>query len=125
MPKVLIVEDNPDVREMLSERLARKRHTVVQAENGQEALTLAATEHPDIILMDVSMPVMDGLTATRQIKGDPALLHIPIIILTAHAYAEDQDKARAAGCNEYLSKPINFAVLEKKIQALLPPTEAR
>jgi CheY-like chemotaxis protein len=123
MPKILIVEDNTDVREMLSERLKRKTYHTRQAGNGREALEQAARDRPDLILMDVSMPDMDGLEATRRLKADPALCAIPVIILTAHAYAEDQAKARAAGCDDYLPKPVDFAALLRKIQALLSASE--
>ena len=117
--KILLVEDNEMNRDMLSRRLLRNGFEVVMAVDGQQAVTMATSEHPDIILMDMSLPVIDGWEATRQVKADPATGKIPIIALTAHAMAEDEAKARAAGCDDFDTKPIDIARLVGKINALL------
>ena len=104
--KVLIVEDNEDNRAIYAQYLRYAGYRVIEAANGQEGIDLARRERPDIILMDISMPVMDGLTATRQLKGDPELGSIPIIALTAHAMASDEDMVREAGCDGYIAKPV-------------------
>ncbi len=116
--KILLVEDNEMNRDMLSRRLLRNGFEVVMAVDGQQAVTMATSEHPDIILMDMSLPVIDGWEATRQVKADPATGKIPIIALTAHAMAEDEAKARAAGCDDFDTKPIDIARLVGKINAL-------
>ena len=120
MSKILLVEDNEMNRDMLSRRLERRGFTVVLALDGQQGLDLAQTEKPDLILMDMSLPVVDGWEATRRLKADPTLQTIPVIALTAHAMAEDEQKARAAGCDDFDTKPIEFARLLEKIQARLP-----
>src|SRR6476620_7473222 len=119
MPKVLLVEDNEMNRDMLSRRLIRKGYEVVIAVDGAEGVALAKTHVPDLILMDISLPIIDGLEATRQIKADPLSAAIPVIALTAHAMAEDRDKALAAGCEDYDTKPIELPRLLEKIETLL------
>jgi CheY-like chemotaxis protein len=119
MAKILLVEDNEMNRDMLARRLARRGYQVVVALDGAEGLQLAEAETPDLILMDMSLPVVDGWEATRQLKAQPATQAIPIIALTAHAMSGDREKAMAVGCNDYDTKPIEFARLMDKIQALL------
>lgn len=119
MIKILLVEDNVDNRDMLLRRLERKGFSVVLAVDGQDGVNKAREETPDIILMDMSLPVIDGWEATKQIKSDAAIANIPVIALTAHAMSGDREKALAAGCNEYDTKPIDLARLLGKIEALL------
>jgi CheY-like chemotaxis protein len=119
MPRILLVEDNEMNRDMLSRRLIRKGYAVVCAEDGQQGLDLARTEKPDLILMDMSLPVLDGWEATRRLKADPELQSLPVIALTAHAMATDEEKAREAGCDDYDTKPIELPRLLGKIEALL------
>jgi CheY-like chemotaxis protein len=119
VPKILIVEDNEMNRDMLSRRLERKGYQVLLAVDGAECLRAAQAESPDLILMDMSLPVMDGWEATRQLKAMPQTGGIPVIALTAHAMAGDRDKAIRAGCDDYDTKPIEFARLLGKIEALL------
>jgi len=117
--KVLLVEDNEMNRDMLSRRLERKGFSVVFALDGQQAVSLAASENPDIILMDMSLPIMDGWEATRQIKSQQNLNKIPVIALTAHAMSGDREKALEAGCEEYDTKPVDFPRLVEKMNTLL------
>ncbi|HEY9700203.1 MAG TPA: response regulator [Trichocoleus sp.] len=119
MPKILLVEDNEMNRDMLSRRLERKGLQVLIAVDGKQGVTMAQTEIPDLILMDMSLPVLDGWSATRQLKMIPVTQSIPIIALTAHAMAGDRDKCLEAGCDDYDTKPVEFARLLGKIQALL------
>jgi CheY-like chemotaxis protein len=119
MAKILLVEDNEMNRDMLSRRLERKGHQVVIAVDGQQAIEFAAAETPDLILMDMSLPVVDGWEATRRLKADAATQRIPIIALTAHAMPEDERKAREVGCNDYDTKPIELQRLLAKMEALL------
>lgn len=119
MPKILLVEDNEMNRDMLSRRLERKGIQVLIAVDGEQGVTMAQTEIPDLILMDMSLPVLDGWAATRQLKNTPITQSIPIIALTAHAMAGDRDKCLEAGCDDYDTKPVEFARLLGKIQALL------
>ncbi len=119
MARILLVEDNEMNRDMLSRRLSKRGHDVVIAVDGQQGITLAASEDPDIILLDMSLPVMDGWEAARHIKADEATASIPIIALTAHAMAGDREKCLAAGCDDYDTKPIEFKRLLGKIDALL------
>ena len=119
MTKVLLVEDNEMNRDMLSRRLVRRGFEVVFAVDGEHGVDLARSEKPDIILMDMSLPVMDGWEATQRLKGAPETQAIPIIALTAHAMASDRSKALAAGCDDYDTKPIEFNRLFGKIQTLL------
>jgi two-component system, cell cycle response regulator DivK len=118
MPKVLLVEDNEMNRDMLSRRLARAGHEVVVATDGGQGVEMARSEFPDLILMDMSLPVLDGWEATRRLKADPQTKAIPIIALTAHAMDGDRDKALAAGCDDYDTKPIELPRLLAKIAAL-------
>ncbi len=119
MAKILLVEDNEMNRDMLSRRLTRRGYTVVIAEDGQQGVDMATSERPDLILMDMSLPVMDGWEATRRIKAVQETSTIPVIALTAHAMAEDRDKALAAGCDDYDIKPIELPRLLEKIEKLL------
>jgi len=119
MAKILLVEDNEMNRDMLGRRLQRRGHEVVIAVDGAEGVAKAQTDGPDIILMDMSLPVMDGWDATRQLKADTATQGIPVIALTAHAMSGDRDKALEAGCDDYDTKPVEFDRLLSKIEALL------
>jgi len=119
MAKILLVEDNELNRDMLSRRLARRGYEVVIAIDGQQGIDRAGSDNPDLILMDLSLPVIDGWTATRQIKGNPDTGRIPVIALTAHAMAGDRERALEAGCDDYDSKPVELDRLIGKIQALL------
>jgi len=119
MPKVLLVEDNEMNRDMLSRRLMRRGFHVLVAIDGEEGVRMAKTEMPDLILMDMSLPVLDGWGATRQIKADPSTQSIPLIALTAHAMAGDRDRALEAGCDDYDIKPIELARLLSKMDRLL------
>ena len=121
MPKILLVEDNEMNRDMLSRRLIRRGFEVVIAVDGQQGVDLAGTVAPDVILMDMSLPVIDGWEATRRIKADPATRDIPVIALTAHAMSGDREKALAAGCDDYDTKPVDIERLLPKIQRFLPP----
>lgn len=116
--KILYVEDNDDNIYMLKNRLTRSGFTVVIARDGADGVSLAAAEQPELILMDLSLPVLDGWEATRRIKADPHIRHIPVIALTAHAMAGDREKALAAGCDDFDTKPIEFPRLLEKIEAL-------
>jgi CheY-like chemotaxis protein len=119
MPKILLVEDNEDNRDMLIRRLERRGFSIVVAVDGQQGVELATAEQPDLILMDMSLPVMDGWTATGIIKNAPATRHIPIIGLSANAMQGDAEKGRAAGCDDYDTKPVDMPRLLEKIAALL------
>ena len=119
MSKILLVEDNEMNRDMLTRRLERKGFEVVIAIDGQAGIDMAASSSPDVILMDLSLPVMDGGEATRRIKVDPATQGIPVITLTAHAMAGDEQKAREAGCHDYDTRPIDLKRLLGKIENLL------
>ena len=119
MAKILLVEDNENNRDMLSRRLQRRGYEVVFAVDGAEAVSQAAAELPDLILMDMQLPVMDGWEATRQIKAAEATQAIPVIGLTAFAMSGDREKGLDAGCDDYDTKPVNFEQLVGKIQALL------
>jgi CheY-like chemotaxis protein len=119
MPKILLIEDNAMNRDMLSRRLARGGYEVAIAEDGARGVAMAASDRPDLILMDMSLPVIDGWEATRRIKATPELRKIPIIALTAHAMATDREKALEAGCDNYDTKPIELQRLLGKIETLL------
>ena len=119
MPKVLLVEDNEMNRDMLSRRLTRRGFEVVFAADGQQGVDLARSEKPDIILMDMSLPLMDGWETTRRIKADGTMRRIPVIGLTAHAMSGDREKAIEAGCDDYDSKPVEIDRLLGKINRLL------
>lgn len=121
MPKILLVEDNEMNRDMLSRRLARRGYEVLIAVDGQQGVDMAGSLSPDLILMDMSLPVIDGWEATRRIKANDATKQIPVIALTAHAMAGDREQALAAGCNDYDTKPIDLERLLPKIQKFLPP----
>jgi two-component system cell cycle response regulator DivK len=119
MPKILLVEDNEMNRDMLSRRLQRRGYEVVIAVEGQAGVALAQAEAPDLILMDMSLPVMDGWEATRQLKAASETMAIPVIALTAHAMSGDREKAMEAGCDDYDAKPIDLPRLLAKIETLL------
>lgn len=123
MPKILLVEDNEMNRDMLSRRLARNGFDIAIAVDGKQGVEMAMSERPDLILMDMSLPVMDGWEATRCVKENPATRAIPVIALTAHAMAADKDKAVAAGCDDFDTKPVDLPRLLGKIRSLLesPP----
>jgi CheY-like chemotaxis protein len=123
MPKILLVEDNELNRDMLSRRLVRSGYQVLIAENGVRGVALTMSDRPDLILMDMSLPVIDGWEATRLIKARPELRNIPIIALTAHAMATDRDKALKAGCDDYDTKPIELQRLLGKMETLLAAAE--
>ncbi len=118
MPKILLVEDNEMNRDMLSRRLIKKGYEVVMAMDGEQAIEMARSEAPDLILMDISLPGLDGWEATRRLKAMPETQAIPIIALTAHAMAGDREKCLEAGCNDYDTKPVEFPRLLGKIQEL-------
>jgi len=119
MPRILLVEDNEMNRDMLSRRLQRKGYEVLIAVDGEAGVRMAASERPDLVLMDMSLPVLDGWEATRRLKSAPDTASIPVIALTAHVMTGDRDKALAAGCDDFDSKPIEFERLLGKMQALL------
>jgi two-component system cell cycle response regulator DivK len=119
MPRILVIEDNEANRDMLSRRLERRGFEVLLAGDGRQGLARALADAPDLILMDMSLPVLDGWEATRILKGDPQTRSIPVIALTAHAMAGDREKALGAGCDDYDTKPLEFSRLLGKVQALL------
>src|SRR5579863_10607659 len=119
MAKILIVEDNGMNRDMLSRRLARRGYEIAVAADGEAGISAASSERPDLILMDMSLPIIDGWEATRRIKAETGTGAIPIIGLTAHAMTGDRDKALAAGCDDYDTKPVELPRLLEKIEALL------
>jgi len=113
--RILVVEDNPDNRILIADVLESLGYVVIIATDGNEGIEKARAEHPDLILMDISLPVMDGLAATTTLKADPTVRHIPIIALTAHAMVGDRDRALNAGCDDYISKPIDLRELSEKL----------
>ena len=119
MAKILLVEDNEMNRDMLSRRLTRHGHVVAIAVDGQQALDMVQADPPDVVLMDMSLPVLDGWEATRRLRADPATQHVPVIALTAHAMPADRDKALAAGCDDYATKPVDLPKLLQQIAAAL------
>ena len=119
MARILLVEDNEMNRDMLSRRLIRRGYDVILAEDGQEGIDAAATQAPDIILMDMSLPVLDGWEATRRLKDAPATAWIPVVALTAHALTDDREKATRAGCDAYETKPVELPRLLETIERLL------
>jgi CheY-like chemotaxis protein len=119
MQRILLVEDNEMNRDMLSRRLQRKGYSVLIAVDGEQGLATAYSEMPDLILMDISLPFIDGYEVTRRLKANPRTKHIPVIALTAHALLTDRDKAMRAGCNDYDTKPVDFSRLTEKIETLL------
>jgi CheY-like chemotaxis protein len=124
MPKILLVEDNEMNRDMLSRRLQKRGYEVMIAVDGQRGLDMAQSESPDLILMDMSLPVMDGWEATRALKAAPETRDIPIIALTAHAMSTDRDKAIEAGCDDYDTKPIELPRLLAKMESLMSSSGA-
>jgi two-component system cell cycle response regulator DivK len=124
MARILLVEDNEMNRDMLSRRLIRNGYEVSLAMDGQQGVDMALSERPDLILMDMSLPVIDGWEATRRIKANDATRRIPVIALTAHAMAGDREKAMEVGCDDYDTKPVEITRLLGKIAALLKPTAA-
>ncbi|MDF3057501.1 MAG: chemotaxis protein CheY [Rariglobus sp.] len=121
MPKILLVEDNEMNRDMLSRRLLRRGYEVIIAVDGQQGVDLAVSEQPAVILMDMSLPVIDGWEATRRVKAGDTTKHIPVIALTAHAMAGDREQALAAGCDDYDTKPIDLTRLLPKIEKYAGP----
>ena len=124
MPKILVIEDNENNRVLLTRRLKARGHEVITAEDAEQGLALAQTGLSDLILMDIGLPGLDGWAATRRLKAHPATQQIPIIALTAHAMQGDREKAAEAGCDAYETKPIDFARLFEKIDALLTRGES-
>jgi CheY-like chemotaxis protein len=119
MAKILLVEDNEMNRDMLSRRLQRKGHEVLMAADGMQGILMAESHGPDLILLDMSLPVIDGWEAARRLKASETTKDVPVIALTAHAMSGDREKALAAGCDDYDTKPVDFAQLLVKIQAML------
>jgi two-component system cell cycle response regulator DivK len=119
MARILLVEDNEMNRDMLSRRLIRRGYEVILAQDGQEGIEAAQTQAPDIILMDMSLPVVDGWEATRRLKDAPGTAGIPVVALTAHALTDDREKARRAGCDAYETKPVELPRLLETIERLL------
>lgn len=119
MPRLLIVDDNEQNRDLLSRRLRRRGFDVLLAHDGREGVEMAAAERPDLILMDMNMPHVDGWEATRQLKARPEVAAVPVIGLTAHALEGDRERALEAGCADYHTKPVDFAKLVSQIEALL------
>ncbi len=119
MPTILLVEDNEMSRDVLTRLLQKRGYTMLFAEDGEQAFTLAKVHRPDLILMDISIPIMDGYEVTRRLRQDPAFQSSIIIALTAHAMVSDRDKALAAGCNDYETKPVEFSRLLAKIERYL------
>ncbi|MGQ9888953.1 MAG: response regulator [Aggregatilineales bacterium] len=117
--RILVIEDNKDNMVLISDILVSLKYVVLCAADGEQGVAMAAAEHPDLILMDLSLPRLDGWSATRRIKADPALQHIPIIALTSHAMIGDRERALAAGCDDYVSKPINLPELKSKLARYL------
>jgi len=119
VPTILLVEDNEMSRDVLTRLLQKRGYTMLFAEDGEQAFTLAKVHRPDLILMDISIPIMDGYEVTRRLRQDPAFQSSIIIALTAHAMVSDRDKALAAGCNDYETKPVEFSRLLAKIERYL------
>ena len=124
MTRVLLVEDHEEIWDFLSRRLKRRGFDVVLATDGKEGLEKARSEGPDVMLLDMNLPVMDGWTAAETLKSDPATAKLPIIALTAHAMSGDKEKAIAAGCDDYHAKPIDFSKLLTQIEALVGASAA-
>lgn len=120
-PRLLLVEDNEMNRDMLSRRLHRAGFDTLLAQDGEQALEQIAAQRPGLVLLDMNLPIVDGWSVCQRVRANPELRHIPIIALTAHAMAEDRDKALAAGCDDYATKPIDFPALLDKIRGLLAP----
>jgi two-component system cell cycle response regulator DivK len=124
MAKILLVEDHQEIWDFLSRRLKRRGYDVVVAQDGQEGLDKARTESPDLLLLDMNLPVMDGWTVARTLRNEEATRRLPIIALTAHAMAGDREKAIAAGCDDYHPKPVDFSQLLNQIETALAPRSA-
>jgi len=124
-PKILIVEDNESSRDMLARRLTRRGYQVTSAADGKRGIAMAHEQSPDLIVMDMSLPEIDGWEATRRLKADPATRAIPIIALTAHAMASDRKKAMDAGCDDYHTKPVDFESLVRSLEAFLEARHRR
>ena len=124
MATILLVEDHQEIWDFLSRRLKRRGYEVLVAQDGQEGLDKTRSEKPDLVLLDMNLPVMDGWSVAQALKGDAATKGIPIIALTAHAMAGDREKAIAAGCDDYHAKPIDFSQLVSQIEAVLAPRSA-
>ena len=124
MPRIMIVEDNEENRDSLTRRLQRRGFEIIGAENGRIAVDKAACEAPDLILMDMNMPELDGWEATRQIKKLPGMADVPVIALTAHAMSGDRERAIEAGCSDYHTKPIEFPKLMAQIESILQARDA-
>jgi two-component system cell cycle response regulator DivK len=122
MPRVLLIEDNEMNMDMLSRRLRRKGYEVIPATDGEQGVAIARTEKPDLILMDMSLPVISGWDATRSLKASPATQSIPVIALTAHAQSKDREQALQAGCDDFETKPIELLSLLQKMELLLGKT---
>jgi CheY-like chemotaxis protein len=119
MVKILLVEDHEEIWDFLSRRLKRRGYDVILAHDGQEAVDKTRSERPDVVLLDMNLPVMDGWTAARTLKADPDTAKVPLIALTAHAMSGDRDKALEAGCDDYHPKPVDFSRLLSQIDAAL------
>ncbi len=117
--RILVVEDQPDNRKIIRDVFARTSYEIIETENGEEALAAIAKARPDLILMDIQLPIMDGYTATRRIKADPALRSIPIIAVTSYALSGEEKKAREAGCDDYIPKPYSPRELLAKVRQYL------
>jgi two-component system, cell cycle response regulator DivK len=117
--RILVVEDHEDNRQILRDLLASAGYEMIEAENGEDGVAAAAAQQPDLILMDIQLPILDGYEATRQIKANPALNSIPIIVVTSYALSGDEDKARAAGCDAYIAKPYSPRQLLARIKEFL------
>ncbi len=124
-PKILVVEDNESSRDMLARRLSRRGYQVILAADGQRGIAMAHEQSPDLIVMDMSLPEIDGWEATRRLKADPATRAIPIVALTAHAMASDRKKAMDAGCDDYHTKPVDFESLVRSLEAFLEARNSR
>jgi CheY-like chemotaxis protein len=124
-PKILVIEDNESSRDMLARRLSRRGYHVILAADGQCGIAMAHEQSPDLIVMDMSLPEIDGWEATRRLKADPATRAIPIVALTAHAMASDRKKAMDAGCDDYHTKPVDFESLVRSLEAFLEARNSR
>lgn len=124
MSRILLVEDHEEIWDFLSRRLTRRGHEVILATDGQQGVDMAKAERPDIVLLDMNLPVMDGWTAAGVLKSMPETQHVPIIALTAHAMSGDREKAVAAGCDDYHPKPVDFSRLLEQIDNLVGPVPA-
>jgi CheY-like chemotaxis protein len=124
MAKILLVEDHQEIWDFLSRRLKRRGYDVVVAQDGEQGLQKARSEAPDLLLLDMNLPVMDGWTVAKTLRAEDATRHLPIIALTAHAMAGDREKALEAGCNDYHPKPVDFSQLLTQIEAALAPRSA-